>query len=470
MNIPAHEILEKALGYLPYEPFPDQLRLLGALSDYVSAREPAEVFILNGHAGTGKTSLMGALVKVMAEMAIPHVVLAPTGRAAKVASGFSQGRAYTIHKRIFRADSSSPDARFFLAPNTQPDTIFIVDEASLITDNPSEGNSLLCQMLRHIYAAPRCGLILMGDTSQLPPVGQADSPAMNPDRLRNLGLDPIYHQLTRTARQKVESGILYNAILIRNIIEQCRTMKSGQEYPMPRLKTGGFPDVKVVGGEELADALSDSWGEVGAEETLLVTRSNHRANNYNMAVRNMVMYAEEPLQQGDRIVIAKNDYYWSKINKLETFIANGDIAIVKWVGRTEKMYGRYFVDTELYFPSEGEEIGAKLMLRSLMAEGPSLPRDEMHRFYNHVLSQQEGEISKKIKAVGEDPYYNALQAKYAYCVTCHKAQGGQWKHVYIDLAGIQKDAISLDFYRWLYTAVTRATEKLFLINPSFGID
>ena len=231
----------------------------------------------------------------------------------------------------------------------------------------------------------------------------------------------------------------------------------------------GYPEVEAISSQDLADKLSESWGKVGEEETLIITRSNKRATDYNRAIRNMVMFAEEPIERGDRLIIAKNDYYWGKRNNLSNFIANGDTAEVTWVGKTEKAYGRYFTDVELRLISDGSIVGAKLMLRSLVCDGPSIPREEMEKFYNRVLTSYEGELSHKIKGVMEDPYYNSLQAKYAYCVTCHKAQGGQWKHVYIDMGGIAQDAIGPDFFRWLYTAITRATEKVFFINPTLKI-
>lgn len=462
--IKASDLITAVARHLPYEPLESQRKLLFALTAFVTGHQWRDVFLLNGYAGTGKTSIIGALVKGMCDCKINTVVLAPTGRAAKVASRFAGVPAYTIHKRIFRADSQTPDARFFLAQNRDKDTIFIVDEASLITDNPSQGNSLLAQLVRHVYSSPGCAMILIGDMAQLPPVGQSDSPAMNPERLMQLGLSPIKFSLDVPVRQAAESGILYNATTIRKMLFQAG------KPAMPTLRVSGFDDTEVVSSADLADILSDSWSKVGIEETLIVTRSNYRANEFNKAVRNMVMMAEEPLQRGDRLVISKNDYYWSKKNELKNFIANGDVAVVEWVGRTEKMYGRYFCEVELLFPSDGSRISARLMLRSLMSEGPSLPREEMERFYNHVLIEQEGEsLSHKIKGVMEDPYYNALQAKYAYCVTCHKAQGGQWKHVYIDMGGIPEESMGADFYRWAYTAMTRATEHLYFINPSLPI-
>ncbi|MDE7382159.1 MAG: AAA family ATPase [Muribaculaceae bacterium] len=458
------ELTVEVYRNLDYEPLPSQARVIAALCAYAVGRKWRDVALLNGYAGTGKTSIIGAYVKALKKLKINSVVLAPTGRAAKVASYFTGGPASTIHKRIYRADSPTPDARFFLSPNKDKDTVFIVDEASLITDDKDQQKSLLSQLIRHIYAAPGCGLIFVGDEAQLPPVGNEDSPAMNTKRLIELGLNPIRMSLRQPVRQASESGILYNATILR------RMLQKGMTERFPYLSIRGFKDVRIVSGTNLADSISDSWSEVGAEETLIVTRSNYRANEFNKAVRNLVMAADEPLQRGDRLVISKNDYYWSRKNELKNFIANGDIAIVEWVGHTRKEYGRYFCEVELFFPTEDTRISANLMLRSLMAEGPVLPRVEMEQFYSNVLACQEGDsLSKKIKGVMDDPYYNALHAKYGYCVTCHKAQGGQWKHVYIDLSGIARESLSRDFYRWCYTAITRATEKVMFVNPSFKI-
>lgn len=436
-----------------------QLQLVNALASFATHRSDYDTFLLNGYAGTGKTSIMGAFVKTLAEMNQNVVVLAPTGRAAKVASRFAGFPATTIHKRIFRADSNSPEARYFPVPNQDKNTIFIVDEASLITDNPYSGKSLLHQLLRHVHSAPGCNIIFVGDTAQLPPVGQSDSPAMNPDRLRQLGLNPTTFLLDQPVRQSSQSGILSLATQIRNTPPELRSR-------MPVLNVEGYEDVSMVSPSEIDDFISTSWAQVGIEETLIITRSNYRANKINSAVRNLVMMADSPLQRGDRIVIAKNDYFWSKQNKLPLFIANGETAVVDWVGKYEKHYGRFFADVELTLVSDNSKIGAKLMLRSLVCDGPSIPSEEMNRFYNLVLAESDADsLSGKIKATLENPYFNALQAKYGYCVTCHKAQGGQWKHVYIDMTGIVEENINDDFYRWLYTALTRATERVFLIAP-----
>lgn len=462
MQINPATIIEGVFSNLPFEPHPQQVKLTAMLADFISGQPYRGVFLINGYAGSGKTSIVGALIKTLTANKINTVMLAPTGRAAKVAADMALGRASTIHKRIFRPDSDAPNARYFLAPNPDSNTLFIVDEASLITDgHPSA--SLLMQLLRYVFSNDGNLLLLVGDTAQLPPVGMSTSPAMSVERLRQLGVDACSYTLDISLRQSGGSGILANATILRYAMSKAETGF------VPTLDLKAYPDIEAISSADLADRLSESWNEVGVDNTVIITRSNARANRYNLAIRNMVMYAEEPLQQGDRLVISKNDYYWSKVNKLDNFIANGDMAEVKWVGRTEKMYGRYFVDTELYFPSSNVNIGAKIMLRSLNSEGPSIPRAEMERFYSIVLSMQDGELSEKIRDTMKDPYYNAIQAKYGYCITCHKAQGGQWQHVYIDMAGIDPEGLDETFYRWAYTAFTRATSRLFLINPTLPI-
>ena len=459
------QLAQLAISQLPFVPNDGQFALINALAAFILNRGPRDVFVLNGYAGTGKTSVMGAMVRAMREARLRNIILAPTGRAAKVAALMAGERAFTIHKRIFRGNSADPsNTSFFLAENRDSETTFIIDEASLITDAADFRASLLRQLTHHVYSAPGSAMILVGDIAQLPPVGMTDSPAMNTDRLRAIGLNPVSYSLDVPVRQASDSGILYNATIIRQFLF------AGHPVEKFRLFSEGLPDVKVISSSDLADALADSWAMVGEEETLIVTRSNKRANNFNRAIRNMVMFAEEPLQQGARIVISKNDYYWSRVNKLNNFIANGETAVVSWVGKTEKAYGRWFVEVELRFPDQETPVAAKIMLRSLVTEGPSLPREEMERLYNRVIAAYDGAASHKIKGALEDPYYNALQAKYAYCVTCHKAQGGQWKHVYIDMGAIAPDAIGPDFFRWLYTAVTRATETLYFINPTVRVE
>lgn len=463
--IDAGSIARLAVSNLPFTPLPQQAQLVAALSSFIANGASRDVFVLNGYAGTGKTSVVGAVIKAMKNLGIKMAVMAPTGRAAKVAQGFSGVIASTIHRRIFRmASDSNGVSSWFLAPNNSKDTIFIVDEASLISDSQSNPNkSLLYQLIRYVYSGQNCRLVLIGDDAQLPPVGQTESFAMNPARLRSLGLNPSVATLDIPVRQTFHSGIVFNATMFRSLLF------NPVEGLIPEISVSEFPDVHVVASNELDEYLSTSWAQVGCDNTLIVTRSNRRANRFNEAIRRQVMFAESPIERGDRLIIAKNDYYWSKINKLKGFIANGDTAEVMWVGKYEKAYGRYFVDADLKFGDDESVVSVKIMLRSLNADGPAIPREEMERFYNRVTAEIDGSASEKIAASLEDPYYNAIQAKYAYCVTCHKAQGGQWKHVYIDMAGIVANELTSDFYRWIYTSLTRATEKVFLINPPLPV-
>ena len=450
------------LSHLPFVPNTEQLGLVYSLAYFTDQRGSNDVLIINGYAGTGKTSIIGAYVKALKDLKRKTVVLAPTGRAAKVAAKLAFGEASTIHKRLFRGNSIDPaNSLFFLSQNQSTDTVFIIDEASLITDGSSMQNSLLQQLIRYIYSAPGCSMILVGDMAQLPPVGQVSSKAMEAGRLKELGLNPLSYTLKIPVRQEVESGILHNATNIRNFLLNDYQIENFS------IHCKNYDDIKIVDPQEMLDELSSSWAKVGKDETIVITRSNFRANKINETIRRYILDAEGPLIPGERIVISKNDYFWSKENKLKSFVANGEIAEVIKVFGKDKKYGRWFADTELLIPDIGNPIRAQIMLRSLIAEGPQISRDEMERFYTRVLASKEGELSFKIKAASEDPYYNALQVKYGYCVTCHKAQGGQWKHVYIDLGGLPPDLPQNDFFRWLYTAVTRATEKIFFINSPF---
>lgn len=458
------DIRKCILTHIPFVPNPQQLALIHGLAFFISQKGANDVFVLNGYAGTGKTSVMGALVKALKDLKQKTVVMAPTGRAAKVAANFALGNASTIHKKLFRGNSADPsNSTFFLAQNTETDTLFIVDEASLITDGTTLNNSLLQQLIRYVYGGSGCSLILVGDSAQLPPVGQQDSYAMDPLRLRQLGLNPIVFTLDEPARQAQESGVLFNATIVRKHLLE--------DIPIENFSIfrNDFDDIRLVDPSEMLDEVAASWANVGKDETIVITRSNYRANIINSTIRKYLLDAEGPLIPGERIVISKNDYYWSKENKLKNFLANGEIAQVLRVGNKIKKYGRWFAEAELQIPDIEQPVVALIMLRSLVADGPQIPREEMERFYNRVLASTEGELSFKIKAAMEDPFYNALQVKYGYCVTCHKAQGGQWKHVYIDLSGLPPDFSQSDFFRWLYTAVTRATERIYFINSPFPV-
>lgn len=461
----AEELHHEILAKLPFTPNPLQADLALRLAAFASGTTETNTFVLNGYAGTGKTSLGGALIRALGRFRHKTVLLAPTGRAAKVAAGMGGGKASTIHRRIYHQDPASPEGNVVISPNRDSNTLFIIDEASLIADSPSNSRSVLLHLIRHVMSKPGNRLLFMGDLAQLPPVGQSESLAMNPRRLAELGLRPETFTLDLPERQQVGSGVLANATNFRYKLFH---PEANHGEPIP-IKISGYPDVEVVSSHDLADILSDSWSTVGIEDTIIITRSNKRANNFNNAIRNTVMMAEEPLQKGDRLVISKNDYYWSRRNNLKNLLANGETAIVTHVGRPEKMYGRYFTEVDLHIPADDVEITSILMMRSLVSEGPSVPQAELDRLYDVAMRMQEGEPMSKAGLLAEDPYLNALQAKYAYCVTCHKAQGGQWRHVYIDMGSIPPDAMTGDFWRWLYTAVTRATEKVYFINPTLPV-
>lgn len=460
----AETIYALAQRALPFETLPQQDEVLRDMCAFVTGDAPRDVFVLNGYAGTGKTSLVGALIKALDVLKRRVVVLAPTGRGAKVASGMSDHPASTIHRRLFRPDLSDPSGhRYLPAPNQSRDTLFIVDEASLIADTGSGESSLLQMLVRYVYSAPGCKMLMMGDEAQLPPVGQAIANAMSPDRLRSFGLNPLPHVLDISMRQNSYSGIIHNATLMRHLLYHPDTELR------PYIDAAGFDDVRVITSRELPDELEDSYSQVGREETLIITRANWRANDFNQAIRRQVFDMESPVERGDRLVITKNDYFWGKQNGNKGLIANGDMAEVTWTGATEKAYGRYFTNVELQL-TDGRIIQALLMLRSLVTKGANIPREEMERFYNRIAADAEGVLSKKIAAALNSPYYNALQAKHAYCVTCHKAQGGEWKHVYIDMGGIDPDNLGTEFYRWIYTAITRATERVYFINPTIPVN
>lgn len=455
------ELYNSTLEFLSFRVTPAQDRLIMTLSKFATMHGDTDAYILNGYAGSGKTSIIAALVKAMKRYNMKCVLLAPTGRAAKVLSNYGGGLpASTIHKRIYRATSPDPTMRQFMpAHNGERDTLFIVDEASMITDGRDERFSVLRNLVEYVYSGDNCAIIFVGDTAQLPPPGEQESPAMTPSILRELGLRPFGTTLETPMRQREGSGILYNASIVR----ECLAKKTPD---LPVLRFGNFKDFRAIESVDFADELATSWAQVGRDETIIITRSNRVANICNRDVRNRVLYADEALLRGERIVIAKNDYHWGKEQKVRDFIANGETAIVEWIGSTEHIFGYDFADVELRFPSDDALIGTKLLLQSLESEGPALSQYDMQQLFRKVFeTYTEGELSTRLKKASNDPYYNAIQAKYAYCVTCHKAQGGQWKHVYVDMSGLAVTPDTFrEFIRWLYTAMTRATERIYLVG------
>ena len=451
----------------PYKPTFEQENVVKMLADFLFSQKSEELFLLKGYAGTGKTSLIGALVKTLDQLEQKCILLAPTGRAAKVFSHYAGHPAYTIHKKIYRQKSFSNELdNFSINDNLHQHTLFIVDEASMIANDGLSGSMfgtgrLLDDLIQYVYSGQGCRLMLIGDTAQLPPVGEEESPALCADALKGYGLEVYEAMLTEVVRQLHDSGILWNATELRRYIAE------DDFFTLPMIKVEGFPDVKVVPGNELIEAINDSYDQVGLDETIVVCRSNKRANIYNKGIRNMILYREEELESGDLLMVAKNNYFWTEGCKEIDFIANGDIAVVRRVRREREMYGFRFADVTLCFPDYNDlELEMVVLLDTLHTETPALPKEMNDKLFYSVLEDYaditvKRERMKKMKA---DPYYNALQVKYAYAVTCHKAQGGQWKRVFLDQGYMTEDMLSPDYFRWLYTAFTRATDTLYLVN------
>jgi exodeoxyribonuclease-5 len=461
------EFAQSVITQLPYTPNEQQRQVIEVLARFCSPAHNADgkdrVFILNGYAGTGKTSLTGALVRALHFAGLSTVLLAPTGRAAKVFSAFAGQPAYTIHRRIYRHSLNGETPG--MQDNNSKNTIFIVDEASMIagTDEPS-GLNLLRDLIHYVYSGQCCRMILLGDTAQLPPVGCEFSAAMDLDALRSYGLTVSRATLTATARQHELSGILANATWQRRAMRQ-------DPIPMPQLYTRAYNDVHIVTGEDLPEVLDTAYRRDGLEETILVTRSNYRATEFNRAIRTEVLYLEEEIARGELMLISKNNYHWSKGVKGLDFVANGDIVSVERVHGTETKYGFRFADVTLSMPDREVQFDAKIMLETLNNDYAALPTERLKTLYNAILNDcdlfaAETPYETRIRALRTNPHWNALQVKYAYAVTCHKAQGGQWKNVVVDMGYIPPEAMGLEFYRWLYTATTRAREQLYFLNPT----
>lgn len=391
----------------------------------------------------------------------------PPVEPQKVFSHYAKHSAFTIHKKIYRQRNYSNDMdNFSLDDNLHQQTLFIVDEASMIANDGLSGAAfgtgrLLDDLIQYVYAGTGCRLMLIGDTAQLPPVGEEQSPALSPDVLKGYGLEVYEAQLTEVVRQMHDSGILWNATELRRYISE------EVFFALPSIRVDGFPDIRIIPGNELIEAINDSYDHAGMDETIVVCRSNKRANIYNRGIRNMILYREDELNSGDLLMVAKNNYFWTEQCKEIDFIANGDIAVVRRVRRVREAYGFRFADVVLAFPDYGDvELEVKLLLDTLHTDTPALPKEQNDKLFYAVLEDYaditvKRERMKKMKA---DPHYNALQVKYAYAVTCHKAQGGQWKRVFLDQGYMTEDMLTPDYFRWLYTAFTRATETLYLVN------
>lgn len=448
---------------LPFEPTEQQSQLLDELGIFLMSTDKDKAFLLRGYAGTGKTSVVSALVRAMNELKQKTVLLAPTGRAAKIISGYSGFAAYTIHKKIYRQKSMS-EFRFQLAENLYTHTLFIVDEASMISNIGTESafgsGRLLDDLIQYIYSSDGCSLLLLGDTAQLPPVMQPHSPALEEDKLAGYGLHLHQYTLTHVVRQALESGILFNATQLRT------QLLDGKTDIFPQFELEGFADIRELTGTELIDEIQRAYNGVGVEDTIVVTRANWQANLYNNGIRARVMMKEDELTNGDLLLVTRNNYFWNKPYKEIDFIANGDILEIVRIRKHYEMYGFRFVDLTLRSLDYNWEIDARIWIESLQAETPTAMNELTNKLFSAVAEDYPEITTKKelFKTVLNNEFYNALQVKFGYAVTCHKAQGGQWKKVFVDPGKVTDEQLNSDFYRWMYTAITRATETVYLVN------
>jgi len=460
-------LAQQIKDFFSYTPTFEQEITIKEISAFLFSREKDSAFILRGYAGTGKTSLVGAIVKTLDANKQKTVLLAPTGRAAKVFAEYSKHPAFTIHKKIYRQKSFSNDTgNFQLNDNLNSHTLFIVDEASMISNERSSASAfgsgrLLDDLVQFVYSGTGCRLLLLGDTAQLPPVGEMESPALSANVLNRYGLSVNEMDLKQVVRQAEHSGILWNATRLRQLISE-------EEFSvLPKIRLDGFTDIRALPGNELIEEINDCYRRDGMEETTVICRSNKRANIYNNGIRNRILDRDEELNSGDMLMISKNNYFWTAKSEEIDFIANGDIAKVRRVRRKKELYGFRFAEVLLSFPDYNDyELEVNLLLDVLNSDSPSLSKEENDKLFYGILEDYmdiptSRERMKKMKA---DPFYNALQVKYAYAITGHKAQGGQWKNVFLDQGYMKDEFLTPDYFRWLYTAFTRATGTLYLVN------
>lgn len=457
-------LYDKMASKLGFNPTSCQDNLFKSLAQFVVGKEKHELMLINGYAGTGKTSAIAALVATLKEFEQNVILMAPTGRAAKVLSNYTGTRAYTIHKQIYRQKSMSDGVGMFsLNINHNRDTIYVVDEASLLSNGSGELSSfgsgrLLDDLVEFVHSNDNNRLVLMGDSAQLPPIGLTISEALNPDYLHQYG-SVRFSQLKSVVRQAKASGILHNATILREMIE------SGK-VDFPKFELEGYDDIFRIGGGELLEELGNSFDKIGMDETLVLCRSNKRANRYNQGIRAKLLFREERLNRGDKLMVVKNCYQFLDDVEEMDFIANGDVAELMKISKYEERYGLNFAEAILRFGDYNDvEIKAKIILDTLDSETASLGMEQQRRLFTEIMEEYSSIKTKRkrIAAVREDKYFNALQIKFASAITCHKSQGGQWKRVFIDNP-FWSDQISLDDLKWLYTALTRAVDKVYFVN------
>lgn len=464
----SRHLQETFINEFGHSPTEDQANLFGKLAEFFVAHDPDKVFLLRGYAGTGKTSTISTVVNVLKKFKIKSVLLAPTGRAAKVFSNYAKQGAFTVHKKIYRQKSSSDGfGAFSLDRNLHKDTFFIVDEASMISVASGENSifgtgHLLDDLIEYVYSGNNCQLILIGDTAQLPPIGLEISPALEKDTLEEYNLKVTEVELTNVVRQTEESAILQNATSIRKDLNNSMFF---DEYPEFTLAN----DVVRLSGEDLIEEITNAYDKHGLENVIIVNRSNKRANKYNEGIRNAILYRDSQISVGDFLMIVKNNYYWSETIEEIDFIANGDIVEIVKINEYQELYGFKFADIKIRLIDYNDiELDVKILLDTLTIESASLTMEDNKRLYFSVLEDYQDiktkkERTKKMKA---DPYFNALQVKFSYAITCHKAQGGQWPVVFLDQGYITEEMLGREYLRWLYTAFTRAVDKIYLVNFS----
>ena len=452
----------------PFNPTIKQNIVLQQLSEFIFKSDKNALYLLKGYAGTGKTTIVGAIVNNLWKAKKSAVLMAPTGRAAKVIANYSGKEAFTIHKKIyFPKKDAGGGVKFVLQPNKHKNTIFIVDEASMIPDTPSESKlmengSLLDDLMQYVYAGHNCKLLLIGDTAQLPPVRLDISPALDENTLAlNYNKEVTRMELDEVVRQGQDSGILVNATILRDVLAR-------EMYDYFKFDLNGFKDiVRLVDGYEIMDAINDAYSELGNEETAIIVRSNKRANMYNQQIRSRILFNENELSSGDYLMVVKNNYFWLKPTTEAGFIANGDIIEVLEIFSIQELYGFRFAEVKVRMVDypKMQPFETVLLLDTIEAETPSLPYEESNRLYQEVMKDFENETSKykKFLKVKSNKHFNALQVKFSYAITCHKSQGGQWNTVFVEQPYLP-NGIDKDYLRWLYTACTRAKEKLYLIG------
>jgi exodeoxyribonuclease-5 len=436
------------------------------IAEYIIDKNQDVIFLMTGYAGTGKTSIISSVVRTLDLLRIKSVLLAPTGRAAKVLASFAGKQAFTVHKKIYRQKSSKDGmGSFVLDRNLHRNTFFIVDEASMISNFHNEtslfgSGKLLDDLIEYVYTGTDCKLMIVGDTAQLPPVGAAVSPALDPESLKEFGFGLLSCELKQVVRQSETSGVLMNATKVRLQIADNNLIH-------PSIDCIDFKDIARLSGEELIDEISAAYGTCGINETIIVVNSNKQANRYNQGIRNRIFFRDEEISPGDMVMVVKNNY--SLVEEDEEgpgFIANGDIAEVRKIRKYEERYGFKFAEMELYFPDYDFEVESKVMMDVLHLDTPALPAEKNRELFQSILADyiHIRTRRKQFQAVREDPWFNALQIKFAYAVTCHKAQGGQWERVFIDQGMFNRNEITIDYLRWFYTALTRATDRVYLVN------